>query len=58
MLCKCGVLSTFRSSWELLSVLVSTNRTQILLTRKQMEWDNNEQRNNQFNNHNKQDKNN
>ena len=38
----CGGLSTFRSLQELLSGLVSTNTTQILQARKQMECDNNE----------------
>ena len=37
----CGGLSTFRSLWELLSGFVSTNTTQILQARKQMEYDNN-----------------
>ena len=37
----CGGPSTFRSLRELLSGLVSTNTTQILQARKQMECDNN-----------------
>ena len=37
----CGGLSTFRSLRELLSGFVSTNTTQILQARKQMEYDNN-----------------
>ena len=53
------LLSTFRSLWELLSGFVSTNTTQILQARKQMECDNNKHlKKKQFNNHNKQDKNN
>ena len=37
----CGGQSTFRSLEELLSGLVSTNITQILQARKQMEFNNN-----------------
>ena len=37
----CGGLSTFCSLQELLSGFVSTNTTQILQARKQMEYDNN-----------------
>ena len=38
----CGGLSTFRSLRELPSGFLSTNTTQILQIRKQIEWDNNE----------------
>ena len=37
----CGGLNTFRSLRELLSGFVSTNTTQILQARKQIQWDNN-----------------